>query len=185
MYTLVNPFVLNPAQWTSICNGLTRLAQSVKKRTAVVEVFTFDKTKDHIEWRDAPSGFKGPVATMHRRPYHLATYATEEIAEACARACAALGWKVERSGADQHLQAAIKQAVARLEDDVRASLLHQRRFLERVVYLAAQPCGLDLSFAGDAAARIRALESHLRPKHHVVRSMNSLRHHGNEAAREF
>ena len=98
MYALVDPFALDPALWDSICKGLTRLARSVN--AAVVEVFTYDRAKDHIDWPGAPSGFTGPIATMHRRPYHLATYATDGIAEDSARACAALGWKVERAGGD-------------------------------------------------------------------------------------
>ncbi|MBY0492643.1 MAG: DUF4145 domain-containing protein [Cyanobacteria bacterium] len=203
MYALVDPFALDPALWNSISKGLSRLARTVD--AAVVEVFTYDKARGHIDWPGAPSGFTGPIATMHRRPYHLATYATARIAEDSARACAELGWAVERAsdvievekygvtirakgfGAlrdidDGRLHGAIQQAVARLDDDVAASLLHQRRFLERVVHLAAQHCGLDLDSAGDAAAAIRVLESDQRLNHHVVRSMHWVRQRGNEAA---
>ncbi len=209
MYALVDPFALDAALWNSISKGLSRLAWSVN--AAVVEVFTYDKARDHIDWPGAPSGFTGPIATMHRRPYHLAAYATDGIAEDSARACAALGWKVGLAGGDiaaeessantvstrargftalqdmddRRLLAVINQAVARLEDDVIASLLHQRRFLERVVHLAAQHCGVDLSFAADAVGRIKALESHLRLNYHVVGSMHWLRLRGNEAAHSF
>lgn len=203
MYALVDPFVLDRLLWDPISKGLAHLAQSVKH--AVVEVFTFDSTKDPIEWPVAPPGFKGPIATMHRPPYHLTTYATEGIAEDCERACAELGWTVEQADDDitveksgvtiqvtgfrtlrdidnRRLHGAITQAVARLDDDATASLLHQRRFVERVVHLAAQHCGLDLTFAGDAAAAIRALELRLRLNHHLVRSLHWVRQRGNEAA---
>lgn len=206
MFALVDPFALDPALWNSISKGLSRLASSVN--AAVVEVFTYDKARDLIDWPGAPSGFTGPIATMHRRPYHLATYATDGIAEESARACADLGWTVERAGDvievekygvtirakgfgalrkidDGCLHGAIHQAVARLDDDVAASLLHERRFLERVVHLAAQHCGLDLTSADDAAAAIRALESEQRLNHHVVRSMHWVRQRGNEAAHSF
>jgi hypothetical protein len=206
MYALVDPSAPDLALWNSISNGLSRLARTVD--AAVVEVFTYDKARGHIDWPGAPSGFTGPIATMHRRPYHLATYATDRIAEDSARACAELGWTVKRTSDvievekygvairakgfgplrdidDGRLHGTIEQAVARLDDDVAASLLHQRRFVERIVHLAAQHCRLDLSLAADAAARIRVLESHLGLNHHVVRSMHWLRFHGNEAAHSF
>lgn len=210
MYALVDPFgSLDSAPWNSISEGLSRLARSVK--AAVVEVFTYDRARGQIDWPGAPSGFAGPIATIDRGPYHLATYATDGIAEDSARACAALGWKVELADGDitaedssarivtirargfkalqdlddQRLLEVINEAAARLEDDVRASLVHQRRFVERIVHLAAQHCRLDLTFAGDAAAAIRALESAQRLNHHVVRSMHWVRQRGNEAAHSF
>jgi hypothetical protein len=208
MYALVDPFAPDPTLWDSISKGLSRLARSVN--AAVVEVFTYDKARDYSDWPAAPSGFTGPIATMHRGPYHLAIYATDGIVEDSAEACKKLGWKVEPSSGDmaverngsslatrargfgglqdlddQRLLEAIKSAVARLDDDVRASLVHQRRFVERLVHLAAQDCRLDVSFTADAAARIRALESHLRLNHRVVHSMHWLRQNGNVAAHSF
>jgi hypothetical protein len=86
---------------------------------------------------------------------------------------------------DGRLLEIIGLAEDRLVDDIRASLIHQRRFVERIVHLAARDCGLDLSGTADAVERIKTLESHLGLNHLVVGSMHWLRLRGNEAAHGF
>jgi hypothetical protein len=86
---------------------------------------------------------------------------------------------------DGRLLETIGLAEERLADDIRASLIHQRRFVERIVHLAARDSGLDLSGTTDAVERIKALESHLGLNHLVVGSMHWLRLRGNEAAHGF
>ena len=201
MFALVDPFKLDQALWQSIAKSLSRFRRSVK--AAVVEVFIFDNSKARVEWPGAPAGFTGPVATIDRRPYHLAIYATSGIAEECGRACVALGWELVahentaeeltagndprylraiKDWNDHRLVEVITSAVARSDDDARASLVHQRLFVERIVHIAAQLSGLDLTFVADAAAAIRALESHLKLSHNVVGPMHWVRQRGNDAA---
>ncbi len=82
------------------------------------------------------------------------------------------------------LREAIDLAVARVVDDPRASLVHQRRFTELIVSLMARARELDLSGCRNPVDRILSLENALGINHHIVRTFHRVRLQGNEAAHQ-
>lgn len=80
------------------------------------------------------------------------------------------------------LREAIDLAVARVVDDPRASLVHQRRFTEIIVSLTAHARGLDLSGCDDLSEKIRLLARELTLNNHVFELLHRVRRQGNDAA---
>lgn len=200
LFALVDPFTLDSTLWRDVIVHLARLAAGVTD--AAVEVFTYDRSA-LVDWPPGHGVLSGPVAAIDRGPYHLAVYASPPFAGTAAETCERLGWRTlpaarqgaSRSGAsvsvtgfsalrtltDSSLIEAVDFAAARLDDDPRASLMHQRLFLERSIRLVAQHRGLDLTPCADAAAQIRAVERELRLRHDIVALAHQIRLQGNVA----
>lgn len=94
------------------------------------------------------------------------------------------GFSALRSVPHDGLREAIDLAVARVVDDPRASLVHQRRFTELIVSLTARARKLDLSGCRNPVDRILSLENALGMNHHIVRTFHRVRLQGNEAAHQ-
>jgi hypothetical protein len=89
---LVDPFVLDADTWNDIATAVGKLVKV--GMTVLLELFTFDKKRAKVKWPSPPAGMLGPVNVMHRKPYHLAVYSTEDfIARRVRFRCSAyLGW---------------------------------------------------------------------------------------------
>ena len=82
--------MLDEATWDAIGRGLSRIASATEG--IAVLVFTYDDSVDETKWPDAPGGVGEPVARVHRRPYHLAAYASRSLAERVEGCLVELGW---------------------------------------------------------------------------------------------
>lgn len=94
LFALVDPFVLDDSLWTSVACGLERLIEHATD--AVVEVFTYHRGP--VVWPASPAGVAGPVATIDRRPFHVALYASAGVARDVEKCGLALGWERGRLG---------------------------------------------------------------------------------------
>jgi hypothetical protein len=80
------------------------------------------------------------------------------------------------------LHGVIELALVRASDDPDASLVHQRRFLERLVLLARKQCGLGENPDSKLFESIRGVADHLRLNRHLVTILHDVRLRGNGAA---
>lgn len=89
---LVDPFILDAELWKGIVAGLNKIAKP--GMNVVLELFTFDKKQTVVQWPSPPTGMVGPVSVMHRQPYHLAVYATDNLKQDICQVCLGLGWTI-------------------------------------------------------------------------------------------
>lgn len=92
MFVLVDPFELDFAEWAQISEGLERFTR--EETEGIILTFDFDADQDVNDWPDPPKHFKGPIATLDEKPFHLATYATDPMIDRVIKEIQGLGWTV-------------------------------------------------------------------------------------------
>lgn len=89
---LVDPFILDDKLWNGIVSALSKIVKP--GIDVVLELFTFDKEQAAVKWPSPPVGMVGPISVMHRQPYHLAVYATDNLKQDTSQVCQGLGWSM-------------------------------------------------------------------------------------------
>lgn len=89
---LVDPFELDDETWDDVVAGLEAFVE--EETEAIILTFNFDADEDEPDWPSPPPHFEGPVAVLHEKPYHLATYATEAMIERTIDEVSNLGWEI-------------------------------------------------------------------------------------------
>lgn len=91
LLALLDPFCLTEDDWRAGLCGLERLHRGGED--GLLEVFTYDKQVSEVDWPPPPEGWAGPLARVHRAPFHLAVYASGPIRRSAARSLQGLGWR--------------------------------------------------------------------------------------------
>lgn len=89
---LFDPFELDLDAWETLGDGLEEFIE--EETEGMILAFRFDADDESPEWPDPPTHFEGPVAVLHEKPYHLATYATEPMIERATDELVNLGWDI-------------------------------------------------------------------------------------------
>jgi 23S rRNA A2030 N6-methylase RlmJ len=89
---LVDPVTLDDDVWSKVCNGLDNFIE--EESEAMVLVVQQDPDSEQPEWPEAPTHFDGPVARLHRKPFHLALYSTESMITRALPEVEKLGWEI-------------------------------------------------------------------------------------------
>jgi len=90
---LVDPFnKLDDELWNAVSKALCNYVNSGIE--VIVQVFTYDKNSDAIQWREAPHPIGKPCAHISRQPFHLAVYSMKGLNKDVTQCCQALGWHI-------------------------------------------------------------------------------------------
>jgi 23S rRNA A2030 N6-methylase RlmJ len=91
LLALIDPFVLTDDIWRSACDAIAKLHNP--HAHGLLEVFTYDDTREKIDWPNPPRGWIGPVAQIAMRPFFLAVYTAGDITDDAMHCLTGLGWK--------------------------------------------------------------------------------------------
>jgi len=88
---LVDPFLSPLEIWPAVTHAARALWEP--GQDGIIAVFSYGKDSP-AAWPPAPGGFGGPIASLDRKPYFLAIYATAKVAGEASTVARSLGWTV-------------------------------------------------------------------------------------------
>lgn len=91
LLALLDPFRLTEDDWRAGLCGLERL--HLGGEDGLLEVFAYDEGVSEVDWPVPPKGWAGPLARLHRAPFHLAVYASGPLRHTVAKLLEGLGWQ--------------------------------------------------------------------------------------------